>query len=246
MKLQNWQYGSLNIYNCKNDTTLNYFFEFILKNHQKITGDIVECGVFRGRSLLGIALALQRKKSKKLVYGFDSFSGFPRLCPKDHPSNFRSLFKQKRITKKHFETHKMFLNLQKTVFNEKNVLNFSSSKNFSSTSINELKRKINYLGLKNIRLVKGDFKITMTPRKPPFSIMAALVDCDLYESHQACLPFIWKRLVSRGYIFLDEYYSLKFPGARLAIDEFFADKTEKPQKHKCDKSGFERWYVQKK
>jgi hypothetical protein len=47
----------------------------------------------------------------------------------------------------------------------------------------------------------------------------------------------------RGYLFLDEYYSLKFPGARIAIDEFFSDKKEEVKMYPCKDMEFERWYI---
>ena len=46
-------------------------------------------------------------------------------------------------------------------------------------------------------------------------------------------------------MFFDEYYSLKFPGARLAIDEFFLNKKNKPQMHEKKEREFERWFVRK-
>ena len=73
----------------------------------------------------------------------------------------------------------------------------------------------------------------------------ALIDCDLYLSHKQALPFVWDRLVHGGYMFLDDYYSLKFPGSKIAIDEFFLDKNNKPQTHMKKERDFERWFVRK-
>ena len=53
---------------------------------------------------------------------------------------------------------------------------------------------------------------------------AALIDCDLYCSYKQSLPFVWDKLSKGSYMFLDEYYSLKFPGARIATNEYFQDK----------------------
>ena len=57
--------------------------------------------------------------------------------------------------------------------------------------------------------------------------------------------FVWEKMVKNSYMFLDEYYSLKFPGAKIATDEFFAAKIQKPKMHKVEKNEFERWYVKK-
>src|SRR5262245_3491535 len=44
----------------------------------RLEGDVVECGVFRGQSLLRMAVWLQQQGIRKAVHGLDSFAGFPR------------------------------------------------------------------------------------------------------------------------------------------------------------------------
>ena len=77
-------------------------------------------------------------------------------------------------------------------------------------------------------------------------IFSAIIDSDLYDSYRVALPFIWKRLEKKGIIFLDEYYSLKFPGARIACNNFFKEKKVKPKMLKRMPREFERWCVEKK
>ena len=48
----------------------------LLDMTQWITGDIAECGVFRGWTLVPMAIYLAQKRSSKYVLGFDSFEGF--------------------------------------------------------------------------------------------------------------------------------------------------------------------------
>ena len=120
------------------------------------------------------------------------------------------------------------------------------SGDFSSCAKGELERKIAYLGLDNVVLVEGSFDRTMSSdATQPETLMAALMDADLYASYQVALPFIWPRLTLGGYLYLDEYYSLKFPGAMIACDEFFADRADKPQQHDRAFGDFERWHVRK-
>ena len=97
--------------------------------------------------------------------------------------------------------------------------------------------------LDNIILKKGDFKETMKINNGPKKIMCALIDADLYESYNLSLPFIWNKLSKNGFIFLDEYYSLKFPGARIATNNFFKNKMQKPKILSKRKLDFERWGV---
>jgi hypothetical protein len=100
--------------------------------------------------------------------------------------------------------------------------------------------------LSNYEIIEGSFEETMVPdAKEPETIAAAILDCDLYGSYLVALDFIWPRLSRGGIIYLDEYYSLKFPGARIAVDEFFESRTAELTKTVDDFNGFERWFVQK-
>lgn len=55
-----------------------------------VPGDIAECGVFRGATLLGIGLHAEQKTRSKQVFGFDSFLGFDDAIAMDLaiPSSF--------------------------------------------------------------------------------------------------------------------------------------------------------------
>ena len=54
-----------------------------------------------------------------------------------------------------------------------------------------------------------------------------MICINLYE---LALNYIWPSLTKKGIIYLDEYYSLKFPGARIASNEFFKENKIKPSK----------------
>ena len=73
-----YKFNLFEIYNYNRFGQLKYFFEYIKKNHKKYKGDIVEAGVHKGKSLLSIGLFIKKLKSKKKVYGYDTFSGFPK------------------------------------------------------------------------------------------------------------------------------------------------------------------------
>jgi hypothetical protein len=47
------------------------------------------------------------------------------------------------------------------------------------------------------------------------------IDVDLYEPTRDSIHFIWERLNPRGVVLFDDYGTCLFPGARVAIDEFF-------------------------
>ena len=247
--LEDWEYNVLGIYNYKKQGAFSNYFDFIIENHQHLQGDICEIGVYRGSSLLATAMLLKELGSDKRVYGYDSFSGFPVYHANDDLGQFEELHNKGEID---FDLYrKIQLNIEyRTIASNQqhlNASNISSSGNFSNTDLNILKAKIDYLELDNIELVVGNFQDTMVDEQSgnDITFSVALLDCDLYESYQVSLPFIWKRLVKGGYIFIDEYYSLKFPGARIACNEFFADKKDKPQQHRQVPNDFQRWFIRK-
>lgn len=244
----NWEFDVLGVYNYHTYGKLEPYFSWIVKNHEKIEGDIVEAGVFKGKSLLATAMLLKELGSDKKVYGFDSFSGFPPVYHEnDDLARFEALYKESLIDNFHYEAH-VKLKQYRSMLKEHNVTvkNISSSDDFSDTSIQLINKKASFLGLDNIVLVQGDFLKTMDQSNLlDLVFMAGLLDCDLYLSYQMALPFIWRRLSAGGYLWLDEYYSLKFPGARIACNQFFSNLKEKPQVYPKQEREFERWFAVK-
>ena len=245
---EDWEFNVLGVYNYSKPGKLSAYFNYVIEHHDHIEGDLCEAGVYKGRSLLAAGLLLKEIGSSKQVYGFDSFHGFaPVQHEYDDPARFDTLLNEGRISEAHYG--KIKKNLQFRALSVRGPLtsqNISTSSDFSSVNIDELKAKMDFLGLDNVHIVPGLFDQTMTlSRKHPEKIMAASLDCDLYLSYKTALPFFWSRLVTGGYLWLDEYYSLKFPGARIATDEFFSDKADKPRKHKIEPGDFERWYVRR-
>ena len=51
----------------------------LLNKASALEGDVVECGVYQGRSLIRMALFLKQSGIGKKVYGLDSFEGFPSV-----------------------------------------------------------------------------------------------------------------------------------------------------------------------
>ena len=243
-----WEFNVLGIYNYRKPGPLSHYFDYIVEHHDHIDGDICEAGVFKGRSLLATGLLLKELGSSKQVYGYDTFQGFPPIYHgNDDVTKFDYLLKEGKISKEHYakvKKNQSFRSIDvKTGLSPENI---SLSGDFSNVRIEDIQHKIEFLDVDNVHLVPGPFSTTMTDtRAYPKEIMAALLDCDLYMSYKIALPFIWKQLSIGGYVFLDEYYSLKFPGARFATDEFFENRIDKPHKHKLEMGDFERWYVRK-
>ena len=57
-------------------------------------------------------------------------------------------------------------------------------------------------------------------------------DLDLYLGYKVSLPLIYKNLENKGIIHLDEYFSLKFPGPKIATDNFIKQFKAKLRKNR--------------
>ena len=129
------------------------------------------------------------------------------------------------------------------------VLSEKSRPSYYANANEELVRNlIRQLGLDDIvNIVAGYFEDTC-PSLSVEAISVLWLDCDLYGSYKTCLEHLYPRVSSGGYIIFDEYYSKKYPGARIAVDEFFADKPEKPvlAEEYLRYSEYERWHLVKK
>ena len=81
---------------------------------------------------------------------------------------------------------------------------------------------------KDIHIYEGIFPSTITDtlRSKKFSFVHS--DADIYLATLAACDFFYPRLVSGGIMVFDDYGYIGTPGARDAVDEFFADKIEMP------------------
>lgn len=240
--LQNqYQFNMLGIENFYTSKKYKKLFNFIKNNHNSIKGDICEFGVFNGHTILSIAILLKMIGSNKKVYGFDSFQGFSKksFCEQDSDIQFDKLYKKKEISKDHYNKVLFRRSIKK--------INFSSSGNFTNTSIQSLYYKIKKLNLNNIKIIKGDFSKTLPPFfKQKKNIFACNIDCDLYESYKITLPYVWQNLSKGGFIHLDEYYSIKYPGAKIATDNFLKLNSITVKKFKDKNDDFFRYFLIKK
>jgi O-methyltransferase len=60
------------------------------------------------------------------------------------------------------------------------------------------------------------------------AISLAHIDVDIYRSVIDCCAFVYPRLVDGGFMVFDDYGFPSCPGARAAVDEFFAGHSEVP------------------
>jgi O-methyltransferase len=96
---------------------------------------------------------------------------------------------------------------------------------FSDTSLQAVG---DYLaGLEGVRLHQGLFPETAGPILNSMFCFVH-IDVDIYRSVLDCCGFFYPRMVRSGVMVFDDYGFLTCPGARLAVDEFFAGKPESP------------------
>jgi hypothetical protein len=244
-----WEYDVLGIYNYKTPGKLDRLINHIKLKHATLEGDVVEAGVFRGAQTLAIALLLKELGSDKRVFAFDSFKGFPPVySPNDSVSIFEDLHESGKITSDHLSQVRRNIEIKNMIGGGLEKNNISSSGDFSMNNLSLLRRKIDYLGLDNICLIDGDFSDTMSEasKRGPAKVMASIIDCDLYESYKITLRFLRDRLVNDSLTYLDEYFSLKFPGARIATDSFLEINGHFQLERDDDQpADFERWCIRK-
>ena len=230
------------------NSRLRFWFNHIRDNALKDDGNIFEFGVYRGASLIAVALILRELGSNKKVYGFDSFEGFPAYSQYDELENFYK-YKGKYFDEEFIDKHELFLKTKEKVtgVNKFSASTVSTEGDFSNTSYESIVKKIEFFELENIEIIKGSFADTVEKFFGDYnqSVSSSNIDCDLYDGYKICLPFIYEYLSEGGYVHLDEYYSMKFPGAKIACDNFFKEKNITPRKNKVRKGEFERWYFTK-
>lgn len=157
---------------------LDYFIQDILS--ENISGDLVECGVWRGGSSIAMAASLkyrnnQLSKNRK-VYLFDSFEGVPpttNLAPDIDEV-------------KYWEPHRYVATLR------------------------SVKVKFQRFGLLSMsKFVKGHFNQTLNIKKNvPKRIALLRIDVDSYEGTMVVLNKMYELVSTDGYIIVDDYHLL--------------------------------------
>lgn len=189
----------------------------------------VECGVYQGNTFFSVAIFLEQKSIDCTLLGFDSFEGFPgkKIDQRDRPLFFNELLEKKLISNEHY---------QKALERTKN---FCDESHLTKEYFLDIRRVFEIeKDFLNAHLIKGNFSETIQGVTQAIDVL--FLDCDLYGSYWDCLNGLYQQVVSGGVIIFDEFYSLKYPGPRLAVNEFFKDKAGHFEKYITDEA-FERW-----
>jgi O-methyltransferase len=109
------------------------------------------------------------------------------------------------------------------------VKDLHKEKDFQDTSLEAVELRIRSIApnVDFVSFYKGFIPDTFTGLESQ-QISLAHIDVDIYRSVMDCCTFIYPRLVRGGFMIFDDYGEPSCPGARKAVDEFFADKPEMP------------------
>ena len=185
---------------------------YVLKNN--IKGAFVECGVYRGGSMMTVALTLIAEGvTNKDLYLFDTYEGMPAPDEIDVDIWGRSATK---------------------IFSKRKVSNTSSK--WANASLENVKEVMALTGYpaERIYYVKGLVEDTI-PERSPGSIALLRLDTDWYRSTMHELTHLYPRLSPKGIIIIDDYGHYK--GAKQAVDEYFYKNKTAPFLNRIDYSG---------
>jgi O-methyltransferase len=163
-----------------------------------IPGSIVECGVWKGGSMMAVALMLHELKScDRELHLFDTFAGMPR--PRDVDANFEGE-----------QAADIFEALRTG----------DDSSDYCRAQFQEVQDALLSTGYPSefIHLVKGKVEETISGNAPA-SIALLRLDTDWYESTKYELEHLFPRLVPGGVLIIDDYGHWK--GCKRAVDEYF-------------------------
>lgn len=165
-----------------------------------VTGAVVECGVWRGGSVLAALRTLMSAgDSSRDVYLFDTFEGMPEPGLQDRSTGGRSASDL----------------LKEEAKDANSVL-------WAYAPLEGVKVAVAQAGYPagKLHFVRGRVEDTL-PDHAPEKIALLRLDTDWYASTKAELQHLFPRLQAGGVIIIDDYGH--WEGAQRAVDEYFAE-----------------------
>ena len=202
-----FQHPELNDYfHAFNSENIQYYDS--LKNYLpktvNVKGSILEFGIGRARSVITTCHLINEYKIKKNYIAFDSFEGFGNISSNDKSYRDPKIGDWSCSPKNQFKYTKG--NVKKIVsyhIHKKNFQNVKFIKGFVENTLPKEMKKINSISFINL-------------------------DLDLYSGHKIVLENTWEKLSKNGLIYFDDVIpgrkSDPFPGAAIAVKEFFKNK----------------------
>jgi len=180
-----------------------------------VRGDFVECGVWRGGSVMLMAMTLLRAgRDGRTLWLYDTFAGM--TAPSSEDVQAMSGRAAAGILAEQPQSHDdPFWGIAPRLAVERNL------------------RATGY-PWDHVRLVEGDVCDTI-PANLPEEIAILRLDTDWYASTRHELEHLYPRLVPGGVLIVDDYGY--WTGARQATDEYLATLERRPLLHRIDYTG---------
>lgn len=162
-----------------------------------VKGSIVECGVWRGFSLMAwakLSAMLEPENLTRRVYGFDAFQGFPSIHAEDQRGSGEG-----KTGDFGADAHEELLELVKEY---------------------DTDRFLGHIG--KVELIKGDMAKTIpefVKEHPHLVVSLLFVDCDLYEPTKAAIENFLPRMPKGAVIAFDDLDNPTWPGETTALLE---------------------------
>jgi len=187
--------------------------DYVHKNN--VAGDFVECGVWRGGSVMAMIAQLQTLNApERKIWLYDTFEGM--TAPTSHDVDSVGGVSAAQL-----------LNATE-VAGGNNVWCVASLEDVEANL-----SKTNY-SPEQLVFVKGDVALTLKESSPE-KIALLRLDTDWYESTKAELEILYPKLVPGGVCILDDYGH--WQGARKAVDDYFEQLGARPLLMPIDFSG---------
>ena len=185
---------------------------------EEVAGDFVECGVWRGGSVLAMALTLRELAVEdREIYLYDTFTGMTEPTDSD-VSRDGSALGDWRAAEASGERAwgEMF---HPTIVNEDAVRSTVIESGYPA---------------ERFRFVPGPVEDTI-PKTIPGRIALLRLDTDWYESTRHELEHLYPLLAPGGVLIIDDYGH--WEGARAAVDEYFESHPPRPLLTRIDYTG---------
>jgi len=186
--------------------------KYIVKND--IEGDLVECGVAKGGTMMAIALTLIAEGiMDRNLYLFDTFAGMP--APEEIDADFRGVSALE-------------------IFSGKKISEESLA--WRDASVDSVKEAMSLTGYptEKIHYVKGLVEKTI-PEEAPTSIALLRLDTVFYRSTIHELKYLYPLVNPKGIVIVDDYGH--FMGVRAAVNEYFDENRFSPLLNRIDYTG---------
>jgi hypothetical protein len=181
----------------------------------RVPGAFVDCGVWRGGSVMAMALELQQLGvNYRQIWLYDTFEGMTPPTSKDVEAGTGVTAAQM---------------LDSTPVDDGNNV-------WCVAGIDDVRTNVMSTGYpeSQFTFVQGDVSRTLLESVPD-SIALLRLDTDWYESTRSGLEILYPRLAIGGVCILDDYGH--WQGARAAVDEYFEAQGHRPYMHPIDYSG---------